>query len=172
MSNFVKIKCAKGFFILNTEMVESVFPAGSSSVIKYPGDNRMHISATFDDIAAALIPASDGTHIINAVSIYPSNAVKGIPDGYIKEDPVPPIQEMKPITVNDAMLANAVIEIMIAELNHHLVRKDIIELLKMVHGFMWNRAVFPENVEPVKQPDIDRLEQEVKYSIASWISSR
>ncbi|CNI12160.1 hypothetical protein [Yersinia pekkanenii] len=178
MSNFVKIKSTEGFFILNTEMIESVFPSGTGSVINYPGDARARTSVALDVIAAALIPASDGAHIIDAVSIYPPNAVKGIPDGYIKEEPVgraepvPPIQEMKPITVNDAMFSDCVIARMITELEHHLVRKDIIELLKMVQGFMWSLADHSENAEPVKQPDIDKLEQGVRYSIARWISSR
>ncbi|WP_186370184.1 hypothetical protein [Yersinia vastinensis] len=83
-----------------------------------------------------------------------------------------PIQEMKPITVNDAIVANAVIKKMANELKYHFVRDDIIELLGMVPALMFTQAQINEHPDLKNHPGTEGLEQKVRRLIAHWISSR
>ncbi|HDL7481026.1 hypothetical protein [Yersinia sp. 2466 StPb PI] len=57
MSNFVKIKSGNDYLILNTAIVDSVFKGGEQRKINCNGGLTIYTDATFDDIAAALIPA-------------------------------------------------------------------------------------------------------------------
>lgn len=83
-----------------------------------------------------------------------------------------PIQEMKSITVNDAIVANAVIKKMANELKYHFVRDDIIELLGIVPALMFTQAQINEHPDLKNHPGTEGLEQKVRRLIAHWISSR
>ncbi|ELW7371527.1 TPA: hypothetical protein ACGIZ8_000470 [Yersinia enterocolitica] len=59
MPNFVKIKSGNDYLILNTEIVDSVFKGDGQRKINCNGGLTIYTDATFDDIAAALIPSKD-----------------------------------------------------------------------------------------------------------------